>query len=73
LAAYRYLLNRLYQLPLSQDKKQQEMKTIHQIAKNNGYPKTIIENLNKHNKQKSKHNTKQLKTKQQKMGNIRIS
>ena len=38
LAAYRYLLNRLHNLPLSKEDKQQEMNTILQIAKNNEYP-----------------------------------
>jgi hypothetical protein len=51
------------------------MKTIHQIAKKNGYPTTIIENRNKTDpKQEYKGKTKQPtdKTKQQKMGNFRI-
>lgn len=55
LVAYRYLLNRLHQLQLSQDQKQQEMNTIHQIARKNGYSTTIID---KHHKQKPKQNTK---------------
>jgi hypothetical protein len=46
MVAYRFLLNRLYQLPLSQEQQQHEMKTIHQIAKKNGYPINVIEKLN---------------------------
>jgi hypothetical protein len=57
MAAYRFLLNRLHQLPISQDQKQKEMNTIHQIARKNGYPITIIDKLNKHYKQDSKQNT----------------
>jgi hypothetical protein len=72
MAAYRFLFNRLHQLPIAQDQKQQEMNTIHQIARKNGYPITIIDKLNKHYKQETKQNTKQLTdtTKQQKMDNF---
>jgi hypothetical protein len=40
-------LNRLHKLPITQDQKQPEMNTIHQIARKNGYPITIIDKLNK--------------------------
>ena len=46
LAAYRYLLNRLHNLPLSKEDKHQEMNTILQIAKNNEYPERLINKLN---------------------------
>jgi hypothetical protein len=47
ISAYRFMLNRLHQLPLSQKQKHQEKNTIIQIAKHNGYPISIIERLNK--------------------------
>jgi hypothetical protein len=47
LAAYRFLLNRLHQLPLTQENKRHEMNTIFQIAKKNDYPLVIINQLNK--------------------------
>ena len=46
LAAYRFMFNRLYSLPLSQDQKNQEINTIVHIAKQNGYPIKLIEHLN---------------------------
>jgi hypothetical protein len=47
MSAYRYLLNRLHQRPLSPKQKHQEMNTIIQKAKHNGYPISIIDRLNK--------------------------
>jgi hypothetical protein len=41
MAAYRFLLNRVHQLPITQEYKEQEMNTIYQIAKKNGYTTTI--------------------------------
>ena len=46
LAAYRFLLNILHNLPLSNECKQQEMNTILHIAQNNGYPKKLINKIN---------------------------
>jgi hypothetical protein len=60
LAAYRFMLNRLHSLPLSQDQKNQEMNTITQIAKQNGYRITLIIRLNNQIRNKinrSKNNT----------------
>jgi hypothetical protein len=73
LSAYIFLLNRLHQLPISQEHKRHEMNNILQIAKHNGYPITMIEKLNKQiiNKNNNKTNNTQT-TKQSKMGNIRI-
>jgi hypothetical protein len=46
-AAYRYMLNRLHNLPLSKIQKQQELNNILYIARQNGYPFTLINKLNK--------------------------
>jgi hypothetical protein len=46
LAAYRFLLNRLHQLLLTQENKKQEMNIIYQIAKMNEYPLAVINQLN---------------------------
>jgi hypothetical protein len=46
MAAYRYMLNRLHNLPLTREHKKQKMNTITQIAIQNGYPITLIERLN---------------------------
>ena len=63
LAAYRYLLNRLHNLPLSKEDKQQEMNTILQIAKNNEYPEILINKLNTQIKTKTSiHNKPQITT-----------
>lgn len=45
-AAYRFLLNRMHRLPITQELKEQEMSTIYQIAKKNGYTKQSIDKLN---------------------------
>jgi hypothetical protein len=59
MAAYRFLLNRVHQLPITQEYKEQEMNTIYQIAKKNGYTTTTttIDNLNTQiiNKNQTKH------------------
>lgn len=47
IAACRYMINRLHNLPLSQEQRHQEWNTILQIAQNNGYPITLINKLNK--------------------------
>lgn len=47
IAACRYMINRLNNLPLSQEQRHQEWNTILQIAQNNGYPITLINKLNK--------------------------
>lgn len=46
-AAYRYMLNRLHNLPLSQLHKEQELNNIFYIARQNEYPITLINKLNK--------------------------
>jgi hypothetical protein len=46
MAAYRSLLNRVHQLPITQEYKEQEMNTIYQIAKKNGYTMATIDKLN---------------------------
>ena len=68
MGAYRFLFNRLYQLPLSQKQRLHEMKIIHQIAKNNGYPINIIERLNSQikNKFENPHTTPQTQQKTKK-------
>jgi uncharacterized protein YaaN involved in tellurite resistance len=52
MAAYRYMLNRLHNLPLTQEHKKKDMNTITQIAIQNGYPITLIDRLNNHIKNK---------------------
>jgi len=55
----------MHSLPLSQDKKQKEWETIQVIAKNNNFPKHLIQKLNRKIQQKTKNtqpNEKQRKT-----------
>jgi hypothetical protein len=47
LAAYRFQINRMHQLPLTANRKQQETKIILQIAQTNGFPLDMIHHLNK--------------------------
>jgi hypothetical protein len=49
------MLNRLHNLPLSQIYKEQELKNILYLARQNGYPTTLIKKLNKNilNKKKT--------------------
>jgi hypothetical protein len=50
IAAYRFLLNRMSLLPLSQENKKQEMNIILQISRTNSYPLSIITQLNNRTK-----------------------
>ena len=55
----------MHSLPISQDKKQKEWETIQFIAKNNNFPKHLIQKLKWKIQQKTKHiqpNEKQHKT-----------
>jgi uncharacterized protein (UPF0335 family) len=45
LASYRFLINRTQQLPLTQEARKQELKTIYHITKNNGYQAKVIAQL----------------------------
>jgi hypothetical protein len=45
LAAYRYYINRMLSLPLTEDKRQTEWETIKTIAHNNNYPAKCITKL----------------------------
>ena len=47
IAAFRYYINRMITLPITGKSKKEEWKTILAIAKNNGYPIHIINNLRK--------------------------
>ena len=47
IAAFRYYINRMITLPIREKSKKEEWKTILDIAKNNGYPIHIINNLRK--------------------------
>jgi len=47
IAAFRYYINRMITLPIKEKSKKEEWKTILAIAKNNGYPIHIINNLRK--------------------------
>lgn len=44
-AAYRFLLNRAHQLPITQEQREKELDLIYHIAKNNGYNKKTIDNI----------------------------
>jgi hypothetical protein len=57
LAAFRYMMNRVNNLPLKPEIKQQEENTIWHIAKKNGYPTKLIQNLQQKITTKSSHNT----------------
>ena len=45
MAAFRYHINRLITLPITQEKKEIEWATIQKTAKNNGFPINMIEKL----------------------------
>jgi len=45
LAAYRFLINRMHNLPLNKNRREHEWQTILQIAKNNHFPIALIHNL----------------------------
>lgn len=45
LAAYRFMINRMYMLPLSKQNIEKETRTIKQIARANGYQNSIIEKM----------------------------
>jgi len=45
LAAYRFLINRIHNLPLNKNRQNQEWQTILQIAKNIQFPAALIHNL----------------------------
>ena len=47
LAAFIYYINRMITLPITEKSKKEEWKTILAIARNNGYPINIINNLRK--------------------------
>jgi hypothetical protein len=53
MAAYRFMLNRLHSLPLSPEHKNLEMNTITQIAKQNGYPINLIQQLDNQIKERN--------------------
>ena len=65
MATFRSYLNRMHDLPLSQEGKQKEWKTIQTIAKNNNFPKHMIKKLNWKIQQKATH--KQTKDKTRKI------
>jgi hypothetical protein len=45
MAAFRYYINRLITLPITQERKEIEWVTIQKTAKNNGFPINMIEKL----------------------------
>jgi len=45
LAAYRFLINRMHNLPLNKNRREHEWQTILQIAKNSHFPNALIHNL----------------------------
>ena len=62
MAAFWSYLNRMHSLPLSQNKKQKEWETIQVIAKNNNFPKHLIQKLNRKIQQKTKNTQPNEKT-----------
>ena len=57
MAAYRYLLNRMHRMPLSQELKHKELNTIYLIASRNGYSKHLVDKLNKNITAKTENQT----------------
>jgi hypothetical protein len=55
LAAYRYYIERMLNLPLNAEHQQREWSTILHIARQNGFPPTIIQKLGHKIKHKTKH------------------
>jgi len=55
IAAFRYYINRMIKLPITEKSKKEEWKTILAIARNNGYPIHIINNLRKNREQRHKY------------------
>lgn len=68
LAAYRYFINRMHTLPISEQNKQREINLILQTAEKNDFPRNFVTKLNKniihkmHHKQYNKSETQQTKT-----------
>ena len=57
LAAYRYYIERMLNLPLSTKKRNREWSTVLHIAQQNGFPPTTMQKLRQQIKQKTKHTT----------------
>jgi len=57
LAAYRYYIERVLNLPLNAEHQKREWSTILHIAHHNGFPPTIIQKLRHQIKHKTKHTT----------------
>ena len=55
MAAFRSHLTTMHSLPLNQDKKQKEWETIQLIARNNNFPKHLLQKLNRQTQQKANH------------------
>jgi len=62
MATFRSYINRMHSLPLNQEDKQKEWKTIQIIAKNNNFPKYMIQKLNWKTQQKATHTQPKDKT-----------
>jgi hypothetical protein len=62
MATFRSYINRIHSLPLNQEDKQKEWKTIQIIAKNNNFPKHMIQKLNWKIQQKATHTQPKDKT-----------
>jgi len=77
LAAYRFLINRMHNLPMNKNRREHEWQTILQIAKNNHFPIALIHNLKHRMTQERKqplpfpHST-HTTHKERKMGYIRL-
>ena len=78
LAAYRFLINRMHNLPLYKNRRKHEWQTILQIAKNNHFPTALIHNLKHRMTQKRKQPllpfppTTHTTHKERKMGHIHL-
>jgi len=55
MAAFRSHLTRMHSLTLNEDKKQKEWETIQIIARNNNFPRHLLQKLNLQTQQKANH------------------
>jgi len=65
IAAFRYYINRMYTLPITENARKEEWNTIVTMAINNGYPKNIIYNLRKKLTNRKNYNETQEQRKEQ--------
>ena len=73
LAAYNFYINRMIELPIMEQVKQQEWKIILTVAKSNGFPLQIIHKLRYKIILKTKTSHTRTNTTKEKMGHLHIS